>query len=238
MCSRRRRGFTLLELTIAMSFVGVLIGGIALSITTCLNVWDRSRETADLNEEARAVIEVMSRDIRGAYLGLHRRGGYFLATPGVARTQLGPSLEFTTESSTVTRAALSPEAVGPASQAGPPTTDYVAVRYQLLDAKQVERPGLYRLSWASPRADWLEAAPAEEQAMAVELISEAITDLRLRYWDGGQWRDEWETTADNLRLPDAVAVELTIALTRLDDRNRPYGASEHVYQSVISVPAR
>jgi hypothetical protein len=220
-----------------MSVVAVLIGGIALSISTCLKVWERSRETADLNEEARAIIEVLSRDIRGAYLGLHRRGGYFVAAQSPDTQGAGPSLEFTTESTTITRAALSPEAVMATEQAGPPATDYVAVRYELLNEDQVERPGLYRVTWVAPLADWLEKEPVTGDAMGVELISESVSNLRLRYWDGGEWRGGWETAPENLRLPNAVAVELTLAVTRKDERGRPYIASKHAYQSVISVPA-
>jgi type II secretion system protein J len=226
---RTRRGFTLLEVTIAMTFVALLVSGISLTISTSLKVWERATDTADLNQEARAVIEVLSRDIRGAYLGLQRQGGYLLAGAKQQQKALGPTLEFTTESSTIARAAFLPEALAGRSdqQARPPATDYVAVRYELLDQYQVERPGLYRTTWLAPSADWLEEEPPMSDAVGVELISESVTGLRLRYWDGDKWRDDWATTLDNLRLPEAVAVQF-----RLLDARR----NEHVYESVIPVP--
>ncbi len=213
-----------------MTFVAVLIGGITLSISTCLKVWDRSRETADLNQEARAAIEVLSRDIRGAYLGRQRQGGYFLAGGGTDNDSTGMTLEFTTESSTVTRAALMPELHrGEASeQIGPPATDFVAVRYELQEGSATDRSGLYRTSWLVPEAAWLQEGPPGE-AVAKELISEAVVGVAFQYYDGMNWLDSWATTADNLGLPQAISVELTL----LDARS-----NEHVYQSVISVPTR
>jgi hypothetical protein len=213
-----------------MTFVAVLITGITLTINTCLKVWDRSRETADFNQEARAVIEIVSRDVRGAYLGLHRQGGYFVAAGADQEQQTAPTLEFTTESTTLVRAALLPEATQeqPAEEPGPPATDFVAVRYELLDETQADRPGLYRTTWLAPSAAWLEEPPPVDEAVGIELISPLISYLKLRYWDGGAWTDSWASSADNLRLPGAVALELGL----LDARG-----NEHILESVILVPA-
>jgi len=226
--TRSRSGFTLLEVTIAMTFVAVLISGITLTITTCLKVWDRSRETADFNQEARAIIEVLSRDIRGAYLGLNRGGGYFLAAGGSKGQDATPTLEFTTESSII-RAALLPEAPQgtDGEQLGAPATDFVAVRYELLDEREADRPGLYRTSWVAPSAEWLAQPPGLDEAVGTELISASIDDMRLRYWDGESWTDGWESSADNLRLPEAVEIRISL----LDARG-----NEHILESVILVP--
>jgi type II secretory pathway pseudopilin PulG len=230
--AREQRGFTLLELTIAMMFVAVLVGGIVLSISTCLKVWERTQETADLNQEARAVFAVLARDIRGSYLGLHRTGGYFLGHAGASRGSLGDGqelLELTTESSTITRAALLPaEASGVSPQPmAPPVTDFVAVRYELLRSTAELRGGLYRTVWVAPVAEWLEERRSASEAMSDELVSESIIDMKLRYFDDVEWLTAWATTEDNLRLPEAIAIELTL----LDARE-----NEHVYRTVLSIP--
>ncbi len=231
-------GFTLLELTIAMAFVAILVSGITLTISTSLKVWERSRDTADLNQEARAIIELLSRDIRGAYLGVSLKGGYFLAGGGAtqhpATAPAAPTLEFTTESSAMTRAALRP--LGPKQesdeiqQIGPPVSDYVAVRYEMREASATQRPGLYRTTWIAPSANWTEVEPPMSDAAAVEAISQSVTRIRFRYYDGNtdQWVDSWATSRESQRLPLAVAVELTLA----DARN-----SDHIFESVISLPA-
>jgi prepilin-type N-terminal cleavage/methylation domain-containing protein len=225
------RGFTLLELTIAMTFVAVLVSGITLSISTCLKVWQRAQETAELNQDARAILEVLSRDVRGAYLGMYRRAGYFLGGAPEDEdplTSRGDLMEFTTESSAITQAALLPEEerAEDLQEIGPPVTDFVAVRYELRRDTGTSRGGLYRVTWVAPIAEWLEEQPAESTAVSVELISESVVDLTLRYFDGEAWAEDWTTAEGNLQLPGAVAVELTL----LDLRD-----NEHVYQSIISI---
>ena len=211
----RSRGFTLLELSIAMVFVGILVTGITLSISTCLKVWTRSEETSALNQEARASFEVLARDIRGAYLGLDRREGYFIT--GRDETESYSSsgnviAEFTTESSSLSRAVLLPEEkwAEMVPELGDPLTDFVAVRYELREITDEGPPGLYRLTWVAPQADWTEVAPVEEDAVARELISSAVTELKLLYYDGEEWLSGWQTAEDSTELPVAVALELTL----------------------------
>ncbi len=217
-----------------MTFVVVLIGGIALSISTCLKVWDRARETADLNQEARATFALLTRDIRGCYLGLHRRGGYFLGRAGTEQDSQEDNqelLEFSTESSTITRAALLPaQDLMPALQPiEPPVTDFVAVRYEIREPTSERFGGLYRTTWVAPVREWLEEKRSVSQCVSDELVAESVIEVNLRYFDGFEWLATWATTEDNVRLPEAVAVELCL----LDARE-----NEHAYQTVLSIPTR
>lgn len=231
-----QRGFTLLELTIAMMFVVILVSGITLTISTCLNVWERSQEMADLNQEARAITEIISRDMRGAYLGLERTAGYFVsggAQPG--QLTQGELVEFTTESSEITKAALLPPSLQAEEeeeeQIGPPISDYVAVRYQFLEGTSGRPAGLYRMSWVAPRAEWATEPPPQNEASSIEYLSSSVRNLSLRYFDAQSqgWSDGWITDEQNRRLPSAVSVELT-----LEDARQ----NEHVYQSIIPLPMR
>jgi hypothetical protein len=221
-----------------MTFVIVLAGGIALSISTCVNVWRRAQEMAELNQEARAVSEVLSRDVRGAYLGLTRTGGYFLGTAGYGSDQLPTDaeaasdelLEFSTESSAMTRLALMPrdESDPALSEDHPVTSDFVVVRYIMHDPTGDEPGGLWRLTWVAPRPEWLDEPPPVEEAVSVEPISESVVGLRLAYYDGESWISDWRTSEQGNHLPKAVAVEMKL----LDSHEK-----EHVYQSVIPVPS-
>ena len=112
---------------------------------------------------------------------------------------------------------------------GDPLTDFVAVRYELREITDEGPPGLYRLTWVAPQADWTEVAPVEEDAVARELISSAVTELKLLYYDGEEWLSGWQTAEDSTELPVAVALELTL----IDAEE-----NEHVYESIIDVPAR
>ncbi len=229
--SRARQGFTLLEMTIAMSFVALLAAGITLSISTCLNVWKRSAEAADLHQEARALIELLSRDIRGAYLGLEKTAGYLIGVPAQSGEDAVDTLIMCTESSSLSRTALLPEEMQiewhPESH--PLVTDYVAVRYEQMARKDGGPQGLYRTASVAPNAisgaglEWQIGEPSPE------LISTSVTGLQLRYFDGQDWLDAWETTEQDLRLPWAISIQLTLR----DARQR-----DHVYQTIIPVPNR
>ncbi len=222
-----------------MVFVALLVSGIGLSISTCLNVWRRSLETAELNQEARAVMALLSRDIRGAYLGLDRTNGWFIAAPPAESGGGVDTLEVCTESSAPTRLALLPEELRQRWSMGPhaPVSDYVMVRYEMPTASSAYPPGggqgapegLYRTTWVPPLdrgklSEQIELGPAR-----TELISTAVAGLRFRCYDGVGWSDTWQTTREDRRLPAAVAVELTLRDAR---------GHEHVFQTMVPIAAR
>jgi len=229
--ARGSRGFTLLELTIAMTFVVLLASGITLSLSTCLNVWRRSQEAAELHQEARAIMELLSRDIRGAYLGLDKNAGYFLGMPAAEEKVPIDVLEFCTESSSVARLALLPDEERSEwdEVLRPVVTDYIAVRYEYTDTADEMPAGLYRTTWAVPIFEWslLEFPP--NQPLNSELISAAVIALRFQYFDGESWTGTWMTTEDERRLPQAVAIKMTLRDAREND---------HEYHSIITIPAR
>jgi type II secretory pathway pseudopilin PulG len=51
-------------------------------------------------------------------------------------------------------------------------------------------------------------APNSERKVRPQLISEDITAIRFRYFDGQQWLDEWDSLRQ-LAIPEAVEVQLT-----------------------------
>jgi len=235
LCSRAtrpRRGFTLLEVTIAMTFVALLAAGITLSISTCLKVWQRSVESADLNQEARAVLELLSRDIRGSYLGLDKRSGYFVGVPVRDDESAADSIVVCTESSSLSRVAFLPAEAQDDwnSETNAPATDYVVVGYELVRSADELRPGLYRVVGLVPNAQ-AETLPSDLGLgeMSPELVSPAVVSLQLDYFDGYQWLDYWETTEDAPVLPSAVSLEVALR----DARGR-----DHAYSTIVPIPTR
>lgn len=227
--ARPRGGFTLLEVAIAMTFVALLAGGIVISISTCLNVWERSLETANLNQEARAVLEVASRDIRGAYLGLLGNAGFFTGMPAAAGDPPVDIIEVSTESSSPSRLALLPDERRPDDpRLRPPVTDYVAVRYDWRPGDGTTPAGLYRTTMVVPDAT-VPPLGALPQPTTSELISEAVALLEFRYFDGTQWVDQWDAPLRVDRLPAAVFIKLTV----VDARERP-----HEFETIVPIPAR
>ncbi|UCC69410.1 MAG: hypothetical protein JSV79_05720 [Armatimonadota bacterium] len=231
-----------------MSFVGLRAAGITLTISTCLNVWQRSVEAAELNQEARAVMELLSRDIGGTYLGLERMTGYLVGSSAAEGESPVDALVVCTESS-ISRAALVPQELQAtwSPERHPPVTDYVVASYQWLPAEEQAPEGLYRTirlapaGYAEPTSewgagsdwgsgsDWELGSDREFGEMAPELISDAVVGLTFRYYDGHQWVDSWETTEDDPRLPWGLSIELVLRDAR---------ESDHVYQTIVPIRTR
>jgi prepilin-type N-terminal cleavage/methylation domain-containing protein len=228
---RGQRGFTLLELVIAMVFVALLASGISLSLATCLNVWRRSLATADLNQEARAVMETLCRDLRGTYLGLARGAGYFVGTPPDPAGPAVATLELCTESTSAERLSLLPEEVlnDRNQESAPPVTDYVGVRYELREETEESPAGLYRTTVVAPVADRGLIDQEGLSEVNSEMISRRVIALNLRYLDGQQWVTTWDTMlVQRRRAPGAVSIRLVLR----DERHR-----DHVFQTIVAAAA-
>jgi hypothetical protein len=166
-------------------FVVLLASGITLTISTCLNVWRQSLQKADLNQEARAILSLLSRDIRGAYLGLDGGTGYFVGIPAAQGEAKVDRLELCTESSAPTRVALLPDELRGewAQETNPLVSDYVAVGYQLREDGDRGRLGLYRTRWVVPLIlpKMLDQFGVERGQP--ELISTQVVGLEFHYFD-------------------------------------------------------
>jgi len=211
-----------------MAFVGLLAGGIALSLSTCLKVWRRSQEAADLNQEARAVVSLLSRDIRSAYLGLQRDAGYFIAVPAEAADIPIDEIYLTTESPSAGRTAFLPDEMRTGWEDGsqPPVTDYVAVSYRWLAASYDFPSGLYRITKVAPSPrQWLDDE-VSVTGETVELVTSKLVFLEAWYYDGTEWLAEWDTEAFRPVLPRAV--EISFALRDARD-------NEHEFKTIIPV---
>ena len=62
----RRRGFTLVELLLALSLLTVLIVALVGLIDTSLRIWSRSESQRDLVEVSSSVLELLGSDLTAA----------------------------------------------------------------------------------------------------------------------------------------------------------------------------
>jgi len=238
--SSRQRGFTLLELVIAMACVGLVAGGIALSITTCIKVWNRAGESAELQQEARALLEMISRDLRCLYLGLDQRTGYLMEL-GDVQVKGGSKVdafELSTHGYAPERFALLPDDIREEWNLTPrpPLTDYVAVRYQWEEETSDQPAGLYRVVSAVPFSGAAAEAREEEETasdiavISRQLISTSVSGLELSYYDATDeaWTDTWDSTV----TPDHVLWAVWVKLTLKDARGR-----RHVFKTTVPISA-
>jgi prepilin-type N-terminal cleavage/methylation domain-containing protein len=66
---RDQRGFTLVELVVAMPIMLVVMGGLVLMLTTVVHWGSQTQETTTLQLEARATMNRLETEIRGAFIG-------------------------------------------------------------------------------------------------------------------------------------------------------------------------
>jgi hypothetical protein len=228
-----------------MTFVGLLAAGIVITISTALRVWNRAMRMADLQQEARAVTGLLSRDIRGAYLGLPPDvTGYFLGSTeetGVTAQAAPPidTLELTTESSSLAEVALLPDEVREDwdQQVRPPVTDMVGVRWEWLAADGGQPEGLYRVTSVVPSAEPeinLDTG-AEVGQVTEELISTQVQELRFRYYDGEAWQESWDWRETGNSLPLAVSIELVM---REEQTGVPGRAQDYTFQTAVPIATR
>jgi len=258
--SRGRRGFTLIELVVAMTFVALLASGIVISISTALKVWKRTAEANELHQEARAVMELLSRDLRCAYLGLDHQAGFFLGgAPGESETPMD-ALYFTTQSTSAAETGLLPDDVlkdwDP--QQEPPVTDLVGVRWEWHEGTADAPQGLYRVTSVMPQLEVSEdESTAATGEVSWELVSDAVEELSFKYFDDGSWSTSWDSTGSAFdttkkvgeqdtstqvhRLPQAVAIEFVLRDPSARE-NVPRGGvskdEQHTFRTVVTLPTR
>ncbi len=216
--SSRRRGFTLLEMMVAMTFVSLLASGIVLSISTALRVWRLTTKQNEVNQEARAILELLGRDLRGAYVGWQMNGGFFLGgdpsdtetAPGQAPLNSAPTaaaapvdtLFLTTDSSSAREASFLPEEELQQwdQEQEAPVSDQLAVRWEWREAGTGDDPqpaGLYRLTYVIPTNEPESLLAAEQGAepglVRVELVSTAVKRLRFTYRGVNGEANSWDS---------------------------------------------
>jgi len=177
-----QRGFTLLELIIALSIVGALLvvafGGLRVGIAA----WSQGEDRAEAHAHLRGVAVILGRALGAAY----PYRAPLSQAPDTALLFRGTEsrLEFTTQT--------------------PPFPPAVPVAFTavILATETENGPALVVRQRVLPNRD-----PFTEAA--VVLRDPAVQQLAFRYLnEGGSWQDSWDSEAEN-GLPRAVQVTIT-----------------------------
>jgi general secretion pathway protein J len=177
---RDARGFTLVEMLVALAIVGALLviafGGMRVALAS----WRKGEDRAEAHQHVRSLVLVLGRSLSGAYPYSAPRGQSPTATVLFGGTPT--RLEF------VTQTAPYPASIPIA---------FTAVIFEVSDKE--DRPGLVIRQRVLPNREPF--ADAE-----VVFNDPTVTELTFSYLDeSGSWQDNWDTE-QRKNLPRAIRV--------------------------------
>ena len=179
---RGQRGFTLLELLLALAIVGALVVIAFSGVRIALAAWRQGEDRAEAHQHLRGVVLSLARSVSGMYPYNGPRGD--APTPELLFTGTESRLEF------VTQAAPFPASIPVA---------FTAVVFELGDTD--ERRGLVMRQRVLPnRGPFTDAT--------VVFNDPTLTELAFSYLDdSGAWQSSWDTEATK-KLPRAIRVNV------------------------------
>lgn len=189
----RKRGFTLVELIVAIAIFAVIAGASWALLDTGRNVSAYGQFRAHLGQQGRAALRAIAADLRGAFSG---ESPYDTGFRGVSAGTDDRPLD-TLEAVTF---AHQPKADSVGSE-----TDLVKVAYRIDEDGQTEASGLVR---TLTRRISESVTVVEPGANDREIAGDAVA-LSLKYFDGSSWLDSWDSTLSGT-MPVAVQAAVRI----------------------------
>jgi prepilin-type N-terminal cleavage/methylation domain-containing protein len=239
------RGFTLLELLVAMSMMVVVASCLYSTLYTAFNSRRIGLVAIEPDSAALNVIELMKQDFVGAVGPVGHLTGSFVATPlqfgednaddvvfyttSISGSSTASSLA--TSSAASSLSATNTNGTTSISSNNTNTTPLVGgvakVEFALVDN---ERQANYRLvrrvttNLLSPK----DLVPEEQ------VLCRSVKSLSFRFYDGNDWVDSWDSTSDTDANSLPLAVEITIAIS-YDDSHANGSASVLSYNDRVNV---
>ncbi len=200
---RAERGFTLIELVLALSIVAVMLTILFGGLRVGLRAWQRGEQRAETLQHARSMTHLIEEALGGIY-------------PFRAKIDQNSPLQivFQGKAERMSFVTVSP----PMPFAAP-----IAFTAVTLSMDQGATPGLAIREKALPNFD-----PFEE--LTPSLVDPSITAIRFRYLrdtESGTWEENWDA-AEELALPQAVEVTLTAMINGRVQEQPPITAAIRV----------
>ena len=214
MSSRRihRRAFTLLELLVATAMTAVLAGSLYATLHVAFMAQRKATESIEHVRMGELAVELIRGDIESAVVPKGILGGTFLgedSANGLGRASDVLMLHCTANGAQAREGAGDIRMVEFACESAEDGRDMILVRRLTLNllATRVEEP-------------------------VEEVLCRGVRSFDLRYFDGLDWQDAWNSSAHDNALP--LAVEVTLELVGGGDTGMDEG--EYLFSRVLQVP--
>jgi type II secretion system protein J len=195
-----RRGFTLLELVVAMVIFSIVVSAAYALFDASRSVTTRAEFRTQLFQSARAALQAVEEDLRGAVQGSTPFDTGFIGTGGGSEKEPQDKLEFLSVNR-YTGASYDVNKI----QDKVWGSDLSKVYYSIETDPKKTPHGLVR---ERP----VELTPVNGPVPRDEDIAEVAQDvvfLHFRYYDGSDWLPTWDST-QTLKLPKAVEVTVYV----------------------------
>ncbi len=190
------RGFTLIELMLALTLVAALVALTFGSLRVGLAAWRQGEERAGVQQHGRGLVQVLARSLGAAhpYQGEARGGGR-------------PPILFEGEAERLAFVTGTPPF---------PTAVPIAFTAVTLGTESGDGPGLAVRQKALPNTDPFERV----EPVLVDGSVRAVTFRYLRD-AAGSWEERWDAVAEG-RLPRAVEITLTTSIGGREIEHPPF----------------
>ncbi len=200
----RRSAFTLLELIVAMSLMVVVSSCLYTALYTGFRAYRSAQAAMDPTSTAINVIELIKQDIGGVLPPGGTLAGAFIGTDsGGLKGVDADSLEFYTTHVYMADTQWD----GRTTTTNTPPVGGIGKVAFLLEEDSEKKDGTYLLL-RQVTTDLLAPRQMEPEE---QVLCTSVASLNFRYFDGSNWLDDWDSTADANSLPRAVEVDVEIA---------------------------
>jgi general secretion pathway protein J len=197
-----QRGFTLLELILALSIVAAMLAIVFGGLRVGIRAWQRGGERSEALQHARSLAALLTQSLGGAAADL---------APAPAGAQ--PEVLFQGQ----------PDRLGFVTTAPPfPLPGSIAFTAVMLSVDEGEQPGFAIREKAMPNEEPFEETPPI-------LVDPTLTGVRFRYMRDleGSWEEVWDG-AQERALPRAIEVTLSTMVNGLPVEQPPITVSLRV----------
>lgn len=189
---RHASGFTLLEVILAITITAVVSATLFTSLSGAFDMRRQVEEHLSGRETSRAVMAILQADLEAVPRAGGRISGVFMgeSDTGMNNADTDAMLYVT---------------ANPALRTDQDLADLRQVELRLLKSKDDED---YYVLARLVTGNLLARTVPEP---AVQVLARRVVSLDLKYYDNGEWIDEWNSTLRENAIPQAVQVVLVIA---------------------------